>query len=59
MARDSQFFQPVGASEMPRVGGMPTFMRLPHVPDPALVGATFMFEILCVLADAVARRRDA
>jgi len=24
----------------------------------ALVGATFMFEILCLLADAVARRRD-
>ena len=24
----------------------------------ALVGATIMFEILCVLADAVARRRD-
>ncbi len=24
----------------------------------ALVGATLMFEILCLLADAVARRRD-
>jgi guanidinopropionase len=37
MARDSKFFQPVSASEMPRFAGMPTFMRLPHVTDPALV----------------------
>ena len=30
-------FQPIDASAMPRFGGMPTFMRLPHVTDPALV----------------------
>jgi len=30
-------FAPIDASAMPRFAGMPTFMRLPHVTDPALV----------------------
>ena len=37
MARDSNFFEPVSANAMPRFGGMPTFMRLPHITDPAEV----------------------
>ncbi len=37
MSDSSEKFQPIDASAMPRFGGMPTFMRLPHVTDPALV----------------------
>jgi len=37
MSQKTEKFQPIDASAMPRFGGMPTFMRLPHVTDPALV----------------------
>lgn len=37
MSDDAKTFSPIDASAMPRFGGMPTFMRLPHVTDPALV----------------------
>lgn len=37
MSQKTDKFQPIDASAMPRFGGMPTFMRLPHVTDPALV----------------------
>ncbi|MDH5424559.1 MAG: agmatinase [Gammaproteobacteria bacterium] len=37
MSDDTKKFSPIDASVMPRFGGMPTFMRLPHVTDPALV----------------------
>jgi len=37
MSPKTDNFQPIDASVMPRFGGMPTFMRLPHVTDPALV----------------------
>lgn len=37
MSDDAKTFSPIDASVMPRFGGMPTFMRLPHVTDPALV----------------------
>ncbi|MBT6096061.1 MAG: agmatinase [Rhodospirillaceae bacterium] len=30
-------FEPIDASAMPRFAGLPTFMRLPHVSDPAVV----------------------
>ncbi|MEX0759328.1 MAG: agmatinase [Tistlia sp.] len=33
----SQSFQPIDASAVPRFAGLPTFMRLPHVTDPAEV----------------------
>jgi len=36
-SKPGEKFQPIDASAMPRFGGMPTFMRLPHVTDPALV----------------------
>ena len=37
MSQKTDKFQPIDASAMPRFGGMPTFMRLPHITDPALV----------------------
>lgn len=37
MSPKTDKFQPIDASAMPRFGGMPTFMRLPHVTDPAMV----------------------
>jgi len=42
------------------VGGDVVEVSPPFDPsgNTALVGATFMFEILCILADAFARRRD-
>ncbi|MEA1964263.1 MAG: hypothetical protein U9O41_03940 [Candidatus Aerophobetes bacterium] len=45
----------------PRYCGITTFMRTPLVRDPsgntALVAATMMYEILCILAEAVAQRK--
>lgn len=33
MAKDiEEFFQPISGAELPRFSGVPTFMRLPHVP---------------------------
>ena len=35
MDKADQFYQPVDASLVPRYAGMPTFMRLPYLTDPA------------------------
>ena len=37
MARGTNFFQPIGGSELPRFAGRSTFMRLPQIDDPAEV----------------------
>jgi len=37
MAHDSQFFEPIGGSELPRYAGRATFMRLPLIEDPSAV----------------------
>ncbi|MBZ0262857.1 MAG: agmatinase [Hyphomicrobiales bacterium] len=34
--------QPVSGNEMPRFGGIPSMMRLPHIPDPSQVDAGFI-----------------
>jgi guanidinopropionase len=49
-----------GLAGLDLVGGDVVEVAPPFDPSggTALVGATFMFEILCLLADAVARRRD-
>jgi guanidinopropionase len=49
-----------GLAGLDLVGGDVVEVSPPFDPSggTALVGATFMFEILCLLADAVARRRD-
>ncbi|WJV25644.1 hypothetical protein PSR66_06285 [Pseudomonas chlororaphis] len=63
---------PIEATPVPRCAGIPTFMQLPAFEDPsqiridlvdvpwdgatALVGATAMFELLCIPADALASR---
>ncbi len=50
-----------GLQGLDLVGGDVVEVAPPFDPsgNTALVGATFMFEILCILADAVARRREA
>ena len=67
MRPDEGFYsEPGGENPMhaPRYCGIPTFMRTPHVTDPngldiALVAATIMYEILCILAESKARRKSA
>jgi len=35
MTTDNKTYQPIDGSDMPRFAGMPTFMRLPHITNPA------------------------